>query len=124
MTTRAIGQPATTPKEKFEEAVYQALRGYQDGKFVKNGVAVGRLDQPLTYVYDAIVAAFVTALLDSAPNPPQSILVNRGEKFQIKIASPYQDVADPAGIIETYDCQINENADLVISSWERTVLLS
>jgi hypothetical protein len=41
----------------FQERVYRALREYQDGKLTGNGTAVGRLDQPLTAVYDRIVEA-------------------------------------------------------------------
>lgn len=115
-----------SPAEVFQEKVYRTLRDFEDRKIEKKGVSVGCLSQEATVVYDTIIASFTTALLAYAPKPPQSITVHRGEKFQINVAGPYQGIADPVGIIggESYDCQINENGDLVISSWEGTVLPS
>jgi hypothetical protein len=48
----------------FQEAVYQLLRDYQDGKFSdcsQGGVMVGALDIPLTKVYDGVLVAMEKA---------------------------------------------------------------
>lgn len=53
MTTKRIGVRAKR-KIDFDEALYRALRDYQDRKMITNGTAVGNLSQDLTAVYDRV----------------------------------------------------------------------
>ena len=45
---------------RLKEAIYRALRDYQDGSLKGDSTVVGMLDQPLTAVYDLICKAIET----------------------------------------------------------------